>query len=873
MRKIMIAAMPLLAAAWTSATGGQLPAEVWQTHKTNDITTCAQIFLNPDTPTNQRGQAVEFLAKAVRDGAPINSDVLERIPDHMEIDADEQCLFGLALADAYIREGKFDMAVSVFNKLLGFDFDPQNKAAVRLRYARAMCAAGRMDDARSHIAAIRDDHNLPPPKRCMAALSLARIWSRDRDPDAALNVLRSVSAITNSPAHLLEEAEQRAAECINIAAGKPAVDPENSRQRLPPLPEPAVVFFVASSGSDRNDGTLEKPFATLERARDAIRAQRIRGALPAGGVTVYLRGGVYEIKQTFTLSDIDSGTLGAPVVYRAWKNEKPVLDGGFRVRRFRKVRNRDVLKRLKPEARGKVFAADVGSQGYDMSAAPQGYGVGINNQTVRELYQDGMPLQPARWPNSGTVMTGNVVDPTNLTFACAEDRMSGWGQAKDMLASGHWRHLWAHCTVPAAADPTAGTLTLTEKPGNYGIKDDRPFYVLNLLEELDRPGEWFLDRDSGLLYVWPIKHPWFSEITLSRFARPFIAADATRDLIIRGLTLQHGQQHGIVLQQCFNTVVSGNVIRRFGGTALNAPHCANLRIYGNIMHTLGHTGMRVSGGNRRNLTPGNMVIENNDVSRFGRLSRTYTPALHLDGCGGRVAHNHFHIGPSSAMRIEGNDHLIEYNLIEHVVQESDDQGAVDMWGDPSYRGVVIRFNRWRDIGGGKHTPCGQAAIRFDDAISGMLVYGNLFERCSNGNFGAVQIHGGHHNTVDNNLFVDCRYGVSFTPWGQKRWRQYLASDRGAALTLTNVNVRVQPYKKRYPELADLGVKADANSVWRNLFAGSEKKLHKQPPQTDTWGNRRIDAFNALQDSCVDTAFRAPHVDMAGLYADPMRAAE
>ncbi|MDD4622568.1 MAG: hypothetical protein PHG71_04960, partial [Kiritimatiellae bacterium] len=146
-------------------------------------------------------------------------------------------------------------------------------------------------------------------------------------------------------------------------------------------------------------------------------------------------------------------------------------------------------------------------------------------------------------------------------------------------------------------------------------------------------------------------------------------------------------------------------------------------------------------------------------------------------------------------------------------------------------------------------------------------------RCSNGNFGAVQIHGGHHNTVDNNLFVDCRYGVSFTPWGQKRWCQYLASDRGAALTLTNVNVRVQPYKKRYPELADLGVKADANSVWRNLFAGSEKKLHKQPPQTDTWGNRRIDAFNALQDSCVDTAFRAPHVDMAGLYADPMRAAE
>jgi len=872
MLKIMIAAIPFLATVLAYAANGQLSAEAPR-ETTNNIAASSQTLLNPDMPANQRGDAAKLLAKAVRDGVPMNSDVLERIPEHMEIDADEQCLLGLALADTYIREDKFETAEKVFNKLLGFEFDPQNKAAVRLHYARAMYAAERADEAHAHAAAVRDDHATPPHIRCMAALSLASICSSSNDSCEAISALRSVADITNAPAHLREEAEQLAEEYANLAAGKPAVDPENSRQRLAPLPEPAVVFFVMPSGSDRNDGTQERPFATLERARDAIRAQRIRGTLPAGGATVYLRGGVYEIKQSFTLSDIDSGNFGAPVVYRAWNNEKPVLDGGFRVRKLRKVRDSAILKRLKPEARGKVFAANVKEQGYDISAAPKGYGFGINNQTVRELYQDGTPLQPARWPNSGTVMTGNVVDPTNLTFNCAEGRLSGWAQAKDMMASGHWCHLWAHCTVPATADAAAGTLTLTEKPGGYGIKADRPFYVLNLLEELDSPGEWFLDRDSGVLYVWPLKHPWFSEITLSRFAHPFIAATATRELVIHGLTLQHGQQHGIVLQHCFNTTVSGNVIRRFGGTALNALQCANLRVYGNNMHTLGHTGMRVSGGNRRNLTSGHIVIENNDVNRFGRLSRTYNPALHLDGCGGRVAHNHFHIGPSSAMRIEGNDHLIEYNLIERVVQESDDQGAVDMWGDPSYRGVVIRFNRWRDIGGGEHTPCGQAAIRFDDAISGMLVYGNLFERCSNGKFGAVQIHGGHHNTVDNNLFVDCRHGISFSPWGQKRWSQYLKSPRVAALTLTNVNVRVQPYKKRYPELADLGSKADINNVWRNLFVGSENNLHKQPPQTGIWDNRRLATLDALQNSGADTAFRMLHVDMAGPYTDSMRAAE
>ena len=143
------------------------------------------------------------------------------------------------------------------------------------------------------------------------------------------------------------------------------------------------------------------------------------------------------------------------------------------------------------------------------------------------------------------------------------------------------------------------------------------------------------------------------------------------------------------------------------------------------------------------------------------------------------------------MRIEGNDHLVEFNQVDHVVQESDDQGGIDMWGNPSYRGVVIRFNRWQDIGGGE-IPCGQAGIRFDDAISGILVYGNLFERTSNGHFGGVQIHGGQNNIIDNNVFVGCRYGISFSSWGQKRWEEYLQRSHIQNLLYTDVNIRLPP---------------------------------------------------------------------------------
>ena len=113
------------------------------------------------------------------------------------------------------------------------------------------------------------------------------------------------------------------------------------------------------------------------------------------------------------------------------------------------------------------------------------------------------------------------------------------------------------------------------------------------------------------------------------------------------------------------------------------------------------------------------------------------------------------------MRVGGNDHVVEYNDVYRVVLESDDQGGVDMWGDPTFRGNIFRCNYWHHIGNWRHPnegpDCGQAGIRLDDAISGVLIYGNIFYRASSGKagFGGVQIHGGKDNIFDNNLFVDC----------------------------------------------------------------------------------------------------------------------
>ena len=297
-------------------------------------------------------------------------------------------------------------------------------------------------------------------------------------------------------------------------------------------------------------------------------------------------------------------------------------------------------------------------------------------------------------------------------------------------------------------------------------------------------------------------------------------------------------------------------------------NAANAKIYGNKLDTLGHGGMRVRGGNRKNLTSGGIHIENNEVGYFGLCSKTYVPAILLEGVGAKVRHNWFHHAPSSAMRIEGNDHLVEYNLTEFVVTESDDQGGIDMWGNASYRGCVMRYNIWRDIRGGD-IPCGQAGIRFDDAISGMVVYGNIFERSSNGHFGGVQIHGGHMNIIDNNVFIDCNYAVSFSPWSLDRFQTYITEKIHAKL-YKEVNIDLPPYSTRYPSLKALKNKSkhNINSVWRNIITGTDTPWHRPPDGTDFCDNQITDSYSPDSPVVKNSTFRTIPVSEIGLYEDP-----
>ena len=137
--------------------------------------------------------------------------------------------------------------------------------------------------------------------------------------------------------------------------------------------EPTAVFYVAPNGNSEYDGngTFEMPFSDINEANEAIAL--LSDVQRSGGVTVYLRGGDYN--QDKTLNFDVSGTVSAPIVYKAYEDEIPVINGGRRLLPdgFRKPEASEVECIKDETARNSVVVYDLKAAGLDVSPEYQLY--------------------------------------------------------------------------------------------------------------------------------------------------------------------------------------------------------------------------------------------------------------------------------------------------------------------------------------------------------------------------------------------------------------------------------------------------------------------------------------------------------------------
>lgn len=545
--------------------------------------------------------------------------------------------------------------------------------------------------------------------------------------------------------------------------------------------EPVGDFYVSTKGDDRNSGTKEAPFRTVEKAVEAVRNTDKTGK---DGITVCIEAGEYRLS-SLKLSDEDSGTAECPVTYCAYNGEV-IFNGGatLATEDFVTVENYpEIAKRLSADAKKNVVVLNLTKAPYSLTEQDWGkiYAIGSYHTADHydgdyagplycELFINDERQTVARYPDSGFLQFEEVVktgfgketdgaltavenwdevrnpepDVYRVSAELAE-RISGWKSLDDVWMFGYWKYDWADASSPIGYFNPETREISPRFVSMYGTKADAPYYFFNVLEELTTEGEWYLDRENGLLCLWKPENFENAEIDISLSLEPIIDSEADY-VTFDGITVKGTRGDAIAITGDSNTV-KNCIIKNVAGNALIMTGYNNLAFNNEITRT-GKGGIIIDGGDTATLTPGNSRAENNLIHDWSEIYQTYQPAVTLLGVGNTCAHNEMFNSPHEAITYKGNNHIIEYNLIHDVCLLSDDAGAIYSGRSWVWYGNIIRYNCIYDLGSGNHKPNG---IYLDDALSGQKVYGNLLINIPQ--YG-IFVGGGRDNLIDSNIIVN-----------------------------------------------------------------------------------------------------------------------
>lgn len=595
------------------------------------------------------------------------------------------------------------------------------------------------------------------------------------------------------------------------------------------------VLYVSPKGDDRNAGTLSRPLKTIGAALGKMKE------ITAGQqVEVVLRGGIYEINATLEVNRDH-------VFIHPYQDEVVTISGGKSVTRnsLKPVKEQAALDRLQPQVRSLIREIDFKKNRMELVGL-HATGFGRPSQVAwTEIFVDGQPLRIARWPNDSTVMIGKIQESGVAkegkeapfpVFGYQEERPSSWKSVENMWISGYFAHGYADDMICVESIDTIHKMIHTGQHTVYGFMTGAPWrqwFALNLLEELDVPGEYVIDAGRGKMYVYPPAGK-MENWSVSLLEGPLMAIEHCKDVKVQGITFEYGRHIGIYMENTHRALIKNCIIRNMGGVGVSIGKgtlkAGNQRghesggnpasrVVGDLMGTVyqdilfnreggtengvvdchiynvGAGGISLGGGDRASLTPAGNYVENCRIHDYNRIEKSYRPGIWMDGVGNRISKCDIYDAPSMAILFHGNNHVIELCDITNVCSEVDDQGAVYYGRDPSEQGNVIRYCYFHELSP-RHRV---TATYHDDGACGAEVYGNIYYKAGSL---PVLIGGGHNNHYRHNIFIDSPVAIHIDARMQG-WGKFMI-EKGAIIDqrLQTVNYKNPPYSTAYPLLAE-----------------------------------------------------------------------
>jgi autotransporter-associated beta strand protein len=435
-----------------------------------------------------------------------------------------------------------------------------------------------------------------------------------------------------------------------------------------------IVFHVAPSGSDTTgDGSGAAPWKTLAAARDAIRNSGINANMQ-DDIVVNLHGGRYELSGTLEFTPADSGSNGRFITYQSYPGERASITGGKRVTGW----------------------AQVPGKPYWVAPVPASSGYA---DYFRQIYVNGIRAERARskWING----VGYFDDPSTtqaidgITFNTAD--LKTFSNVSDLRLLHVASFKVDEFPILSIQEDAANGLKKVRLQQPYcQLRYDRgegffeatdQWMIVQAFEELDEPGEWYLNRTTRQLYYYPNSFENMEAVqvdvpvvdTLVRFTGTS-TTNKVRNIRMKDLIIEHGnwlfprdyyfggvqaeifyagrpatvtyapaayEMPGqILLNQTSDIQFIGNIIRRHGSCGIHPYNGAmNTLIQGNIFDDL--TGAAVIGG-RFNPT---LAIANQEICQNTVVSNNVIRNTGSDFMGSSLINNLQHL----AFQVTHND--------------------------------------------------------------------------------------------------------------------------------------------------------------------------------------------------------------------------
>ncbi|MBS1722242.1 MAG: right-handed parallel beta-helix repeat-containing protein [Armatimonadetes bacterium] len=593
-------------------------------------------------------------------------------------------------------------------------------------------------------------------------------------------------------------------------------------------------LYVAPNGNNNWAGTIispdgkgNGPKATLEGARDAIRALKLNGTFPASGAIVTVRPGRYSALKTLDFNVGDSGTSGGRIIYRAEQIGTAVIDGGTAITQWLASGQRPAMDKIPPGARGYVQVANLAANGIPETGQMSHLGPNVSDDPQwAELFFDGVRMKLSQWPNqapAGLIGIGTGDSWNTPTARVDLSTMKTPNYTKSPLNEADPNlDYWIQCTLNhrlfnqfhervSMMNKATGDVRIEVVQGNVDDPARRVDYdgvslgrltLVNSIYELDSPREYYIDRATNLLYFWPPGKMAGKRIMLTMNPDSVVKFNGAKYMDLQGFVIEGGRQDAVSAFGCTSVVVRGCLIRNCGGFGVRVMGGNAVTVRSCEITGVGETGIHLEGGVRSSFTRGNHLADNNYIHHVGQIQPFYRPCIELRGFGLTARSNELAFHSHDAIYFYGNDLLIEKNKVHDVVLDTCDAAAIYAGEhDWTTRGTIIRNNYISNIAvkrAGYHIVHG---IYLDDMYSSASVEGNVFRNVEQ----PIQVGGGHCNKVERNVFVDCYGGIRIDDRGLQAQQTWLDEFFTNAL---NVPWQSQAWQTRYPEVYDLLTRPD-----------------------------------------------------------------